>query len=63
MRSWVDLRAIRAKASYAEDLEMPIRKSHENPAIKALYSEFYGKPGSEKAHHDLHTHYQKRDNY
>ncbi|MBP1586875.1 MAG: iron hydrogenase small subunit [Clostridia bacterium] len=63
VRSWVDLRAIRAKASYAEDLEMPIRKSHENPAIKALYSEFYGKPGSEKAHHDLHTHYQKRDNY
>ncbi|MBR5006008.1 MAG: iron hydrogenase small subunit, partial [Clostridia bacterium] len=25
--------------------------------------EFYGEPGSEKAHHDLHTHYHKRDNY
>ncbi len=63
VRSWVDLRALRAKATYEEDAALPIRKSHENPVIKALYSEFYGEPGSELAHHDLHTHYHKRDNY
>ncbi len=63
VRSWVDLRALRAKATYEEDAALPIRKSHENPVIKALYSEFYGEPGSELAHHDLHTHYHERSNY
>ncbi|MBQ7445613.1 MAG: iron hydrogenase small subunit [Clostridia bacterium] len=63
VRSWVDLRELRAKATYEEDVDLPIRKSHENPVIKKLYEEFYGEPGSELAHHDLHTHYHKRDNY
>ncbi len=63
VRSWVDLRALRAKATYEEDVDLPIRKSHENPVIKTLYDEFYGEPGSEKAHHDLHTHYHRRENY
>ena len=35
-------------------------KSHENPAIKELYATYLGKPGSEKAHHLLHTTYVKR---
>lgn len=43
------------------DRNMPIRKSHENPAIKALYEEYLGKPASEKAHHLLHTHYLERE--
>jgi NADP-reducing hydrogenase subunit HndD len=47
----------RAKAIYAEDRMKPLRKSHENPFIIKLYKEFLGKPGSEKAHHLLHTHY------
>ena len=63
VRSWVDLRTLRAKATYEEDAALPIRKSHENPVMKVLYDEFYGEPGSEFAHHDLHTHYHKRDNY
>ena len=63
VRSWVDLRTLRAKATYEEDAALPIRKSHENPVMKVLYDEFYGEPGSELAHHDLHTHYHKRDNY
>ena len=37
-----------------------IRKSHENPAIKELYATYLGEPGSEKAHHLLHTTYVKR---
>ncbi len=63
VRSWIDLRVERTKAIYAEDRSMPIRKSHENPYIKKLYDEYYGEPGSEKAHHDLHTTYQQRANY
>ena len=42
---------------YAEDSGKPIRLSHENPDIKKLYEEYLGEPGSEKAHHLLHTVY------
>ena len=51
VRNFTDLRAERAKALYAQDAAMPIRKSHENPAIKAVYEEFFGEPGSHKALH------------
>ena len=47
----------RHEAIYREDVQKPIRKSHENPYIKKLYEDFLGKPMSEKAHHLLHTHY------
>ena len=47
----------RHEAIYKADREMPIRKSHENPEIQAIYKEFYGEPCSEKSHHLLHTHY------
>lgn len=47
----------RAAAIYTEDKKKPLRKSHENPFIIKLYDEFLEKPGSEKAHHLLHTHY------
>ena len=56
----MDIVAKRAKALYREDANKPIRKSHENPSIKALYEEYLGKPLGEKAHHLLHTHYFKR---
>ncbi len=59
----VDVKAVRAKALYDEDKSLPIRKSHENPAIKMLYDEYFEKPGSHKAHKLLHTHYKKRDLY
>ncbi len=60
VRNFTDVRGLRAKVLYDYDESMPIRKSHENPAIKAVYEEFFGKPGSEKAHHVLHTSYVKR---
>jgi NADP-reducing hydrogenase subunit HndD len=63
VRSWIDLRAERAKAIYDEDVSLPIRKSHENPRIKMLYDEYFEHPGSHKAHELLHTHYVKRENY
>jgi len=51
----------RAKAIYAQDKSMKIRKSHKNPSIIKLYEEFLGTPGGHKAHELLHTHYTKRD--
>ncbi|MCF4152316.1 [FeFe] hydrogenase, group A [Dethiosulfovibrio sp. F2B] len=56
----MDIIAKRAEALYREDQGKPIRKSHENPSIKALYEEYLGKPLGEKSHHLLHTHYFKR---
>ncbi len=63
VRSWIDLRAERAKAIYEEDRDLPIRKSHENEKVKMLYDDFFGEPGGHKAHELLHTHYQRRENY
>jgi NADP-reducing hydrogenase subunit HndD len=60
VRNFTDIRAERAKALYNQDAAMPIRKSHENPAIKKLYEEYLEKPGSHKAHDLLHTTYVKR---
>lgn len=50
----------RQEAIYREDMNKPIRKSHENPYIVKLYEEFLGKPLSEKSHHLLHTVYFDR---
>jgi NADP-reducing hydrogenase subunit HndD len=60
VRNFTDVRALRAKVLYDLDSNMPIRKSHENPAIKELYATYFGKPGSHKAHEILHTSYVKR---
>ncbi len=61
VRNTVDVRAKRASVLYDLDQKATIRKSHEVPEIKKLYEEFLGKPGSEKAHHLLHTSYVKRE--
>ncbi|WP_312516693.1 iron hydrogenase small subunit [Anaerospora sp.] len=45
---------------YQADRRLTIRKSHENPAVKALYDEYLGKPLSHKSHELLHTHYHPR---
>lgn len=63
VRNFVDLKATRAKALYDTDASMGLRKSHENPWIKTLYSEYLEKPGSHKAHHILHTTYVARKKY
>lgn len=59
----IDIRALRAGVLYGEDLNLPIRKSHENPVIKELYSTYLQKQGSHKAHELLHTTYVKRGLY
>ena len=55
-----EIRTLRAKALYAEDKKLKLRKSHENPAIKRIYEEFLGEPLGEKSHHLLHTKYTPR---
>ena len=55
-----DVRSERAKVLYDIDQGSTLRKSHENPEIKTLYTEYLEKAGSEKAHKLLHTTYQAR---
>jgi NADH-quinone oxidoreductase subunit G/NADP-reducing hydrogenase subunit HndD len=55
-----EIRKKRAEAIYRADRELPIRKSHENPSVQALYAEFLGAPLGHKSHELLHTHYVVR---
>lgn len=60
IRNTTDIRAERAKVLYNIDAANPVRSSHENKDIQALYTEYFGEPGSHKAHEVLHTSYVKR---
>ncbi|MBP9002210.1 MAG: [FeFe] hydrogenase, group A [Candidatus Hydrogenedentes bacterium] len=55
-----EVRKARISAIYKEDEGKPIRKSHDNPAIKQIYEEFLGAPLGEVSHHLLHTAYTPR---
>jgi NADH-quinone oxidoreductase subunit G/NADP-reducing hydrogenase subunit HndD len=50
----------RIKSIYALDKARTVRMSYKNPAITAVYKEFFQKPGSQKAHELLHTGYASR---
>ncbi len=63
VRNFVDLKGIRGAALYEADKNLPVRKSHESEAIKRVYEEFFGKPGSHVAHEVLHTSYVRRPKY
>ena len=54
---------VAADALYSIDEKSTIRKSHQNPAVIEIYKEYLKKPGSEKSHKYLHTHYTKREKY
>ncbi len=56
-----EVRAARIAAIYKEDEGKPIRKSHDNPEVKAIYEQFLSKPLGEKSHHLLHTKYVARE--
>ena len=60
---YIDLKTIRAKALYSEDAGKAVRKSHENPEIKAIYAEYLGEAGGHKAHELLHTTYSAKEKY
>jgi NADH-quinone oxidoreductase subunit G/[NiFe] hydrogenase diaphorase moiety small subunit len=58
------IRAARAKAIYGEDASCKIRKSHENPAVAKLYTEFFTDgPCGHLSHKLLHTGYTPRGKY
>jgi iron-only hydrogenase group A len=56
-----EVRLARIAAIYREDEGKPIRKSHNNPEVAAIYRDFLKKPLGEKSHHLLHTHYTARE--
>jgi iron-only hydrogenase group A len=56
----VDVRIKRLKGMYGEDESKVLRKSHNNPFVTSLYTEFLKSPGSHKSHELLHTHYVSR---
>ena len=45
----------RGKVLYDYDAKNPMRFSHENPDVQALYQEFLGEPCGHISHHLLHT--------
>ena len=45
----------RLECIYTLDRSLPRRKSHENPVVKRVYSDFLGEYGGEKAHQLLHV--------
>ena len=63
VRNKIDIRALRASVLYKADSEMDLRRSHENSAVKRVYDEYFGEPGSKRAHEVLHTFYVKRGLY
>ena len=58
-----EVRQKRAESIYREDSIKPIRKSHDNPAIKELYEDFLKKPLGHISHELLHTDYVERGVY
>ncbi|TYO96911.1 NADH-dependent [FeFe] hydrogenase, group A6 [Desulfallas thermosapovorans] len=58
-----EIREKRSAGIYRADLAMPMRKSHDNPAVQALYKEFLGEPLGHKSHALLHTSYTARSKY
>lgn len=51
----------RAQVLYQEDEGLPIRQSHHNTQIQALYRDYLGEPNGHRAHELLHTSYQARE--
>ena len=59
-----EIRKQRARAIYSEDSRSEVRKSHENPAVLELYTNFLKDgPCGHLSHQLLHTHYTPRGKY
>jgi NADH-quinone oxidoreductase subunit G/NADP-reducing hydrogenase subunit HndD len=57
------VRQQRMEAIYKVDAGMPVRKSHKNEAVSALYEDFLKQPLGEISHRLLHTKYWNRSMY
>ncbi len=51
---------LRTNSIYNIDQSENLRTSHDNVSVQNLYKEYLGEPNSDKAHHLLHTVYEKR---
>lgn len=58
--SSAQIRKKRMQAIYKQDKDLPVRKSHENAAVKKIYDEYLETPGSQKSENLLHTKYTNR---
>lgn len=58
-----DVRTKRLRGLYSEDEAKVMRKSHENPFVTALYSDYLEHPNGHKSHELLHTHYVRRGRF
>ena len=58
-----EVRTLRAAGLYSDDENQKIRVSHKNPDLLQAYKEFFGEPGTGKAHELLHTKYTARKGY
>ena len=63
VRSFTDLRDLRAKALYKQDQSMEFRKSHESPVVREVYETYLGEPGGHRAHELLHCTYVPQKRY
>lgn len=54
-------RTDRIEATYRLDQSMPLRKSHESPAVQELYRAYLEAPLGHLSHKLLHTHYHPRN--
>ncbi len=55
IREGKEMAAYRGNLLWRMDAKAPVRFSHENPEILALYREYFRAPLSERSHHLLHT--------
>jgi len=53
----LDIRKERARLTYEEDMNLPLRKSHENPEVLAMYNDYLKEPLGHNSHHYLHRTY------
>eukprot|EP01022_Parablepharisma_sp_SALTPOND_P019588 TRINITY_DN3373_c0_g1_i2.p1 TRINITY_DN3373_c0_g1~~TRINITY_DN3373_c0_g1_i2.p1 ORF type:complete len:951 (-),score=127.98 TRINITY_DN3373_c0_g1_i2:944-3796(-) len=53
----METRKARTRLTFEEDMNLPLRKSHENPEVAALYKDYLKEPLGHNSHHYLHTSY------
>ena len=63
VRSFTDLKGLRAAALYKNDEAKELRRSHLNPIVQQVYADYLGAWGGEKAEEILHTSYTAQDKY
>ena len=55
-----DFKKKRQEGIYRADTMLQLHKAQDNPYVKGLYESHLSEPGSDAAHHLLHTHYHGR---